>query len=495
MDLKRALENEESEEEDLLAQQTKRRKAVVNSVREAMGARYMQMNLPKIEPFLRKVIQEEVQNALVRHAQQIQRNPLQIKAVSHSPSQIRQRYRLSFQTEFPQTLFTNSPIKSQNNNPIQIALIDSLQNRIVSSPNPLSCSKIELLVLDGDFERNSWSETEFNENVVREREGKRPLLAGEVEMRLTSGVGVFADVAFTDNSSWRRNRRFRLGARVCFGTGTGTEERVLEGISSSFVVKDHRGESYKKHHPPALLDDVWRLEKIGKDGVFHKRLSDSQINSVEDFLRRLVIDPDGLRSLLGSGMSNKMWEATIEHAKECNLDYEKFYSYCDAQNQVVLLLNSIYQPVGSIFGNNYCSLTNLTPSQKAIIERLKQECYKFPERIIELSQQQAKDVRLEANISHNLLLPFHDKSTIDISSLHPVHHGPELESIDDLSQIAGIIIPKQVPSTDPLQFSSFNTSTGDDFGGLMRGENMNSNTNMMRFYCSEMDNSSLLGCL
>jgi Calmodulin binding protein-like len=55
--------------------------------------------------------------------------------------------------------------------------------------------------------------------------------------------------------------------------------------------------AYKKHHPPALLDDVWRLEKIGKDGVFHKRLADCNISTVQDFLRKLVIDPDGLRNV------------------------------------------------------------------------------------------------------------------------------------------------------------------------------------------------------
>lgn len=55
--------------------------------------------------------------------------------------------------------------------------------------------------------------------------------------------------------------------------------------------------AYKKHHPPALLDDVWRLEKIGKDGVFHKRLADCNISTVQDFLRKLVIDPEGLRNV------------------------------------------------------------------------------------------------------------------------------------------------------------------------------------------------------
>jgi Calmodulin binding protein-like len=41
---------------------------------------------------------------------------------------------------------------------------------------------------------------------------------------------------------------------------------------------------YKKHHPPVLDDEVWRLEKIGKDGAFHKRLKKQNIKTVKDFV-------------------------------------------------------------------------------------------------------------------------------------------------------------------------------------------------------------------
>lgn len=54
---------------------------------------------------------------------------------------------------------------------------------------------------------------------------------------------------------------------------------------------------YKKHYPPALRDEVWRLEKIGKDGSFHKRLNNNEIFSVEDFLRLVVRDPQKLRNV------------------------------------------------------------------------------------------------------------------------------------------------------------------------------------------------------
>lgn len=54
---------------------------------------------------------------------------------------------------------------------------------------------------------------------------------------------------------------------------------------------------YKKHYPPALHDEVWRLDKIGKDGAFHKRLNKAGLYTVEDFLRLVVMDPQRLRNV------------------------------------------------------------------------------------------------------------------------------------------------------------------------------------------------------
>lgn len=54
---------------------------------------------------------------------------------------------------------------------------------------------------------------------------------------------------------------------------------------------------YKKHYPPALTDEVWRLEKIGKDGSFHKKLNSAGIVTVEDFLRLVVKDQQKLRNV------------------------------------------------------------------------------------------------------------------------------------------------------------------------------------------------------
>lgn len=54
---------------------------------------------------------------------------------------------------------------------------------------------------------------------------------------------------------------------------------------------------YKKHHPPSQRDEVWRLERIAKDGAFHRRLASNNISTVKDFLRLHVTDPSALRDV------------------------------------------------------------------------------------------------------------------------------------------------------------------------------------------------------
>jgi len=132
---------------------------------------------------------------------------------------------------------------------------------------------------------------------------------------------------------------------------------------------------YKKHYPPALSDDVWRLEKIGKDGSFHKRLNKAGIYTVEDFLRLIVRDSQKLRSILGSGMSNKMWEVLLEHAKTCVLSGKHYVYYSDDVRNVGVVFNNIYELSGLIAGGQYCSADSLSDSQKIFVDNLVKKAY------------------------------------------------------------------------------------------------------------------------
>lgn len=55
--------------------------------------------------------------------------------------------------------------------------------------------------------------------------------------------------------------------------------------------------AYRKHHPPSLDDETWRLEKIARDGASHKKLASYGIETVKDFLRLYTRDPSTLRNV------------------------------------------------------------------------------------------------------------------------------------------------------------------------------------------------------
>ncbi|KAE8678237.1 Calmodulin-binding protein 60 A [Hibiscus syriacus] len=343
--------------------QDKRRRVPTlrNVVQEVMKLQSVQHLLePVLEPLIRRVVREEVEAALRKNLNNMKRNGG--KEVNSTESR---NLHLQFLNNLSLPVFTGARIEAEECSAIKVAIVDALTGQIVSS-GPEASAKVEIVVLEGDFdgdEGDNWTLEEFKNNIVREREGKKPLLAGDAFLTLTEGIGLVGEISFSDNSSWTRSRRFRLGARVVDGSD-GT--RVREAKMESFIVRDHRGELYKKHHPPSLSDEVWRLEKIGKDGAFHKRLSRENINSVKDFLTMLFIDPPRLRHILGTGMSAKMWDVTVEHARTCVID-KRVYLYCPpgSLQKSGVVFNIVGQVTGLLSECQYITIDKLSETEKA----------------------------------------------------------------------------------------------------------------------------------
>lgn len=125
---------------------------------------------------------------------------------------------------------------------IHVVLIDANTGHVVTTGLE-SLVKLDVVVLEGDFNNeddDNWMQEEFESHVVKEREGKRPLLSGDLQVTLKEGVGTLGDLTFTDNSSWIRSRKFRLGLKVASGYCEGI--RIREAKTDAFTVKDHRGE-------------------------------------------------------------------------------------------------------------------------------------------------------------------------------------------------------------------------------------------------------------
>ncbi|KAL9236722.1 hypothetical protein vseg_011358 [Gypsophila vaccaria] len=417
-----------------------KRPALASVIVEALKVDSLQRLCSSLEPILRRVVSEEVERALAKlgPARLVGRSsPKRIEAPDGRCLQLRFRTRLSL------PLFTGGKVEGEQGAAIHIVLLDANTGKLVTS-GPESYTKLDIVVLEGDFndeDDTNWTEEEFESHLVKEREGKRPLLTGEVQVTLKEGVGTLGELTFTDNSSWIRSRQFRLGLKVTSGQCEGI--RIREAKTEAFTVKDHRGELYKKHYPPALSDEVWRLEKIGKDGAFHKRLHKAGIISVEDFLRFVVKDPQRLRNILGSGMSNKMWEALVEHAKTCVLSGKLYIYYSEGPQGVGVMFNSVYEFSGLIAGGQYYSTDALSESQKIYADGLIKKAYDNWMHVVEydgkslLSLKQNKNdgvTRIEAPMTQPNNYYNHQVSYPSL----PVPAAPEPPSVDPSLKIGGL---------------------------------------------------------
>ncbi|KAH1108752.1 hypothetical protein J1N35_012520 [Gossypium stocksii] len=357
-----------------------KRPALASVIVEALKVDSLQKLCSSLEPILRRVVSEEVERALAKLG------PPRLSGRS-SPKQIEgpdgRSLQLHFRSRLSLPLFTGGKVEGEQGAAIHIVLVDSKTGHVVTT-GPEASVKLDVVVLEGDFNNEDdedWTQEEFESHVVKEREGKRPLLTGELQVILKEGVGTLGDLTFTDNSSWIRSRKFRLGLKVASGYCEGM--RVREAKTEAFTVKDHRGELYKKHYPPALNDEVWRLEKIGKDGSFHKKLNTAGIFTVEDFLRVAVRDQQKLRTILGSGMSNKMWDALLDHAKTCVLSGKFYVYYTDDTRDVGVVFNNIYELNGLISGEQYLPADSLSDSQKVYVDTLVKKAYDNWHQVIE----------------------------------------------------------------------------------------------------------------
>ncbi|CAH8359450.1 unnamed protein product [Eruca vesicaria subsp. sativa] len=299
-----------------------------------------------LEPLLRKVVSEEVELGVRKKIRSFSRSSsFRVEAPT-----LKLIFAKNIQT---QPIFTGTKITDVDNTPLQVILVDGSNNDHQIVPVNLDRTiRLEIVALHGDFPSDDkWSSDEFERNIVKERDGKRPLIAGEVTVTMRNGVATIGDIEFTDNSRWVRSRKFRIGVKVAKGS-SGQGVAVCEAMTEAFIVKDHRGELYKKHHPPMLEDEVWRLEKIGKDGPFHKKLSSENINNVQDFLKLSVVDLDRLRQIM-SQMSDKIWDVTLKHARECTLGNKL---YIHRGPHFYLTLNPICEVIeaminGQVFSN------------------------------------------------------------------------------------------------------------------------------------------------
>ncbi|XP_031739322.1 calmodulin-binding protein 60 G-like isoform X2 [Cucumis sativus] len=255
------------------------------------------------------------------------------------------KLKLSFINQIAPTIFTNNEIKAKNGKALVVAICENTTNsNAIIKTGLLSSALVEIVVLDCEFgfnrrreKNNCWSRDGFNKSIVSERVGKRPLIVGNDKIiRLNNGFGELNDLSFTDNSSWTKTKKFRLGVKVLNEEILTNFPRIEDAVSEPFRVMDQRGKGYKKHHPPSRGDEVWRLEGIAKNGAYHQRLSSNAIENVDDFLKTYKQKGSTyLKQLLGEKVPEKIWKKMVNNVLECdsveneanlnNLEDGKFY--------------------------------------------------------------------------------------------------------------------------------------------------------------------------
>lgn len=172
-------------------------------------------------------------------------------------------------------------------NPLEVILVD----KETGSPSALPVALDIQLVPISEFprERSSWLS-----NIVKPVQGDGPVLTGDISVTMKNGGSVTVNqLQFRKYSiTVSMTSMFRIGTVPNGYNGPG---KILEGITKAFEVQDNQNKRRSTRYPPLALDDeVWMLEGISWGGCHHRRLAQSGIRNIQDFLMMLAVKRDEL---------------------------------------------------------------------------------------------------------------------------------------------------------------------------------------------------------
>ena len=140
-------------------------------------------------------------------------------------------------------VYTMMKLEAKDGSALKVAIVENLENNQTNIVRfgHLSSARVEVVVLHGNFNGKNeecWTPEEFNKHIVWGREKSAKLLNGDLTLKFSGGEAFLENANFTDNSSFTSTKKFRLGLRLANASG----ERVLEGITEPFRVKERRVE-------------------------------------------------------------------------------------------------------------------------------------------------------------------------------------------------------------------------------------------------------------
>ncbi|KAL3512930.1 hypothetical protein ACH5RR_025647 [Cinchona calisaya] len=279
--------------------------------------------------------------------------------------------KLQFNYDISSPILTGEQIRGEGGKVMQVSLVDNNAGTVVDF-GPEASAKVEIVALEGDlneWEGDTWTAEEFQSKIAGERKGKKSVLAGDVQLKLNKGIVSLSDVKFR-SSQLHISGVFKLGARV---VDTCRGSRVIEAMTKPFQVKDYRQKYNQKHQFPSASDEVWRLKNISKGGRIYERLASEEVNTVGDFNTLHLKDPEKLKRLFG--LSEKKWEATVNHAQRCIPD--KNINRCQentggvkavGQTHASMLVAPAYEHEGVVSSGNEASLRQYSSHSLSAME-------------------------------------------------------------------------------------------------------------------------------
>ncbi|KAJ0680516.1 putative CALMODULIN-BINDING PROTEIN60 [Helianthus annuus] len=310
------------------------------------------------------------------------------------------RLKLQFRNKIALPVYTGMPLLSDNDTPIEIALIDLLNDQIVNT-GAESTAKLEIFGFrvgdDGGNDDDSWTYSEFQEKILSERKGKR-ILQGKTSLQLKEGVG-FVDkkISITHNSEHTRNGLYRLVATV---VDAALMNRVEVAWTETFVVKDYRNTYHEKYLCPALSDKVYRLQQISYNGARYKRLKKEHVCTVKDLLGLLYTDSKRLEDILKLKASSNSWDEIVNNAQASN----GLFLYLDPRNEQksgVVLDVKLQLKALIVEPRRYIAANQLSERQKVEI----QDLVKFASEHFDLLQPFDHETSLEEHLQSGTALP------------------------------------------------------------------------------------------
>ncbi|XP_042018105.1 calmodulin-binding protein 60 A-like [Salvia splendens] len=255
---------------------------------------------------------------------------------------------------------TGQELKGLKGGCLKLVLLDPNGHTVTCGPG--SSAKVEILLLEGDGDESNMTLEKFDRSIIQKGDTKKPHISPKSgDILLKKGVADLNDIKLGHDSDWSRLCSCRLGARIAQNLKGTT---VQEAWTAPFKVKDKRGNQYGKFLCPYLTSEVWRLKGIDRTGKRRDRLKKKHIETVQDFLFWLHVNPEELQNKI-LRVGDGQWNTILSNAQSCKIDCEKMFCHISAtEPQRFVVYDCVGKIKGEMIESQFVGIDNMCADQK-----------------------------------------------------------------------------------------------------------------------------------